>query len=984
MNEIQLAALLEIYGLMEAMFPSLLGKSMKLHVKSYLNKNFSSKVVSEFYEYYLIIINSYAKADLDYDKEIKSISYKLQVGLTYDERIKILIDIINLLKFFDNNLSINTDDKELFKTIKKISHSFSLPESEFEDIYYLIHNKPYKIDSKKIVLYHPGDIPLQSGIKEIFHPELKSSIYFYLLEKTGTFLLYFKGKDKIELSGIPIYDEKIYSISLGGYLKINDSFSIFYNELIRNYTLENNPGRIIFQAEESGCLFEDKKTAIHKFSYQTSSGNFIAIMGNSGVGKTTMLNLLNGTIRPHEGRILINGHDIHKDYEKISGLIGYVPQEDMLFSQLSVWQNILYSASLSLGNLNESQIKKKILKVVNDLEIRDIIDIKVGSKVDKIISGGERKRVNIALELIREPAILFIDEPTTGLSSSDSHKISKLLASLANKGLLVIINIHQPSAEVFKLFDEIIIMEKGGRVTYTGKPFDALNYFQQNSGILPGKREEEYQKKINPENIFSVIEDTVINETGLKNKKRRFTPANWYKIFRYNNKKLTAENKTEIPKIKYTKPSALKQTITFFSRTYSSRIADYQFILIAILISPFLASVLSLFCKYRNSLNDFHYIFSNNPNIPSYLFMSVITMLFIGMVISADSLFSDRQIRIREKFLHLNDHSYLSSKTIFFFLISLFQAFCFTIIGNAILEIKGMLFYYFIILFSVACYSNMVGFLISSFFKSLAAIYFIIPLLIIPQILLGGIVIKYDKIHWMVSSQKNTPIVADFMIARWGFEALMSASYKYNAYNKHYFELLKSESIFSYFGNYLIPVLISDVNDYINKPSEEKQKLINNSIKKIETYLNFNLEDLNTNNSLQIKNTLQKLRYYCHNEFEKVSENKDKISELLISELGGQDKFYNLKSSHHNKKIEDIVLNHDDLKKIVKGKNEYIRKSDPGLFTPENKLFRAHLYSPVKNFGNWQIETIAFNLVIIWLNIVLLYFVVIALLRKTN
>ena len=182
-------------------------------------------------------------------------------------------------------------------------------------------------------------------------------------------------------------------------------------------------------------------------------------MGGSGVGKSTLLNILNGNIPVQHGKIKINGVEIFEQKKQVEGLIGYVPQDDLLFEDLTVWENLFYNASLCFDQLSQEAIEEKVEKVLHELELHPFKDLKVGSPLKKVISGGQRKRLNVALELIREPAILFVDEPTSGLSSTDSEKVVLLLKQQARKGKLIIVNIHQPSSAIFKMFDKLWILD---------------------------------------------------------------------------------------------------------------------------------------------------------------------------------------------------------------------------------------------------------------------------------------------------------------------------------------------------------------------------------------------------------------------------------------------------------------------------------------------------------------------------------------------
>ncbi len=173
-------------------------------------------------------------------------------------------------------------------------------------------------------------------------------------------------------------------------------------------------------------------------------------MGGSGAGKSTLLNVLNGVEVPSAGEVLINGKNIHKDKDAVKGVIGHVTQDDLLIEELTVYQNLFYNAKLCFGNLTDEEIGKKCHSLLADLGLSETRDLKVGSPLEKTISGGQRKRLNIGLELIREPSVLYVDEPTSGLSSRDSENIMDLLKELALKGTLIFVVIHQPSSDISK------------------------------------------------------------------------------------------------------------------------------------------------------------------------------------------------------------------------------------------------------------------------------------------------------------------------------------------------------------------------------------------------------------------------------------------------------------------------------------------------------------------------------------------------------
>ena len=508
-------------------------------------------------------------------------------------------------------------------------------------------------------------------------------------------------------------------------------------------------------------------------------------MGASGAGKSTLLNVLNGNYRPTTGSVQINGFDIHKEenQDKIEGVIGYVSQDDLLIEELTVFQNIFYNAKLCFGDLSNMQIIRLTFKVLNNLGLFEIKDLKVGSPLDKTISGGQRKRVNIALELIREPSIMFVDEPTSGLSSRDSENIMDLLKELTLRGKLIFVVIHQPSSEIFKMFDKLIILDTGGYLIYNGNPVDAILYFKEQIQQANAVESECPQcGNVNPEQIFNIIESKILDEYGNQTDSRRVKPKEWYKKYRLNlSKKTNAEDIEQNPPEKnLTIPNAWRQFLVFVKRDVLSKLTNKQYLLINFLEAPVLALILAFIIKYSNAdqSNEVGYIFRENENLTAYIFMSVIVALFLGLTVSAEEIIRDRKILKREKFLNLSKGSYLFSKISIMFCVSAIQILTFVLVGNTILEIKGMYIEYWLVLFSTACFANMLGLNISSSFDSAVTIYILIPFLIIPQLILSGVIVKFDKLNPVITIQKKVPMAGEIMASKWAFEALSVNQFK--------------------------------------------------------------------------------------------------------------------------------------------------------------------------------------------------------------
>lgn len=237
------------------------------------------------------------------------------------------------------------------------------------------------------------------------------------------------------------------------------------------------------------------------------------------------------------------------------------------------------------------------------------------------------------------------------------------------------------------------------------------------------------------------------------------------------------------------KSSRFQQFKVFLARDAKSKLANKQYLLINFLEAPVLALILSFFSDHGKWKKSQDYALYFNNNIPAYILVCVLAALFIGLTVSAEEIFKDRKIRKREAFLRLSKISYLSSKALLLMLISAFQAFTFVVIGNWVLNIPDMLWPYWLVMFSTLFFSNMLGLNISATFNSAVTIYILIPLLIIPQLLLSGIIVRYDQLNPSITSSDRVSVAAELMASRWAFEAIAVHQFMENKYEKPLFEL---------------------------------------------------------------------------------------------------------------------------------------------------------------------------------------------------
>eukprot|EP01138_Halocafeteria_seosinensis_P009589 gb/GECG01009799.1/.p1 GENE.gb/GECG01009799.1/~~gb/GECG01009799.1/.p1 ORF type:complete len:671 (+),score=86.86 gb/GECG01009799.1/:1-2013(+) len=216
---------------------------------------------------------------------------------------------------------------------------------------------------------------------------------------------------------------------------------------------------------------------LNNVSGMARPGELVAILGSSGAGKTTMLNVVSGRVRPTEGELLVNGTPVSQNFNNIAA---YVQQEDLFLSSLTVKEHLSYQASLRLGrSVSEKEKSDRVDSLISALGLKKCQHSLIGSPTEKRgISGGERKRLALASEIITNPSILFADEPTSGLDSHMAESVVGILQKLARSGRTVIATIHQPSSAVYHLFDKLVLMREG-EIVFFGPKDDAVNYFAQ-------------------------------------------------------------------------------------------------------------------------------------------------------------------------------------------------------------------------------------------------------------------------------------------------------------------------------------------------------------------------------------------------------------------------------------------------------------------------------------------------------------------------
>lgn len=1000
---------------------------VRLFLKQELNQELVDEYLKLFDEFLAVHQGKSKKKDGKRKRtsvnSVKVLRICTQINEELTQKQKLIV-LIRILEFIYANGDITEQELEFATTV---ADTFNISQEEYERCKRFVElNEADEIDDASWMFVNANE---EGGFKNAHHlcsSGIEGRLVVIRIESVNIFFMRYQGKLDLYLNGQVLPPERNFILNQGSSIRSSKVSPIYYSDIISRFLSDQATQKISFRTDAIQYHFKGGKVGLHPINFAEDSGKLIGIMGGSGAGKSTLLNVLNGNYTPTVGAVTINGVDIHRNADAIEGLIGYVSQDDLLIEELTVFQNLFYNAKLCFGSLSDSKITRMVLQTLSAIGLSEAKDLKVGSPLEKTISGGQRKRLNIALELIREPAVMFVDEPTSGLSSRDSENIMDLLKELALKGKLIFVVIHQPSSDIFKMFDTLLILDQGGYPIYNGNPVDAVVYFKK---LVQHVNADESEcpscGNVNPEQIFNIIESKVVDEYGNLTRNRKVSPKEWNQHYKklIDHQPLPESAATEIPESEFKVPSKLSQFKVFFKRDVLSKLTNSQYMMINLLEAPALAAILAFFMKYFGSANEGEYVFRYSENIPQFLFISVIVALFIGLTVSAEEIIGNQKILKREEFLNLSKGSYLTSKVSIMFIISAVQMLLFVVVGNLILEIKGMTIPYWIVLFSTSCFANVLGLNISASFNSAKVIYILIPILIIPQLLFSGIIVSFDKLNPMFKSESHVPWIGNVMASRWAYEALSVYQFQNNSYERQFFKYDKNMKFANWKKDHWIPALDSKINrlhnfhkdsanshalqadlDLVRDELEKEKHLFQNEARFKQLQFRFDrfnelqkVSQFNENLYEELKGFLVGLKEMYKYEYKVNEDIKDSLAiaqktpdatfmhdlklqldagRITKEEYRKQKKqkrnelnqaVIEQQNLYTNNALSDFVTNSNSFTQLVEAEGQLIQKSNPIYLDPYDHYFlRSHFYAPRKKLFGTFYSTFFVNVLVIW------------------
>ncbi|PYK05035.1 MAG: hypothetical protein DME67_06480 [Verrucomicrobia bacterium] len=740
-------------------------------------------------------LNVRVKALRDVNAELNGVRLKAgtQIDATLEDRI-----------VFHNDSELDLSD--LRRRARALGGRFQLKASKSE---YLVSNDPSRLE--------PDDILLSPGTSG----DVVLKIFCDYDQRVGQ-LEVIEADRPIMVGGEPVRttaqlkDGDTIRIDVGQILRCNFSERIIEEERNIIRTLEVNEVTHRFGKGEIG---------LEGNSFSVTRGELVCVMGASGSGKSTLMRVLAGQLQPTSGDVFLNGQSLYQNLDGLKQYVSYMPQQDAFDEHLTIGENLLFAAAIRAPHLSRRDRSRRLEAKLIELGLGERRDAVVGSPESKVLSGGERKRLNIGLDMIGMSDVYLFDEPTSGLSSKDSEHVMEIIRGLAHNKI-VIVTIHQPSSKIFQMFHKAILLDKGGRLVFFGTPSDMLRYFAE------AEHQHQFGAELGacpscgttrPEFIFDVLEtplrdlsgDIIYEENsrGQLVASRRYSPDFWrdkYEAFRLiqdvKQVSLLQEPAAPLPvapvqgkRLPLRWHDEWTQFRTLLRRSFLSKLRNRANLVITIGVSPVLALLIATLLRYSENGT---YDFASAYHIPTFLFLGLIVAMFLGLTNSADDIIRDRPVLQRERNIKVRLSYYVVSKTLTLGVFALIQCILYVLIGNSVLQIRGMFWIDLGIMFMTAMSGVALGLLISSLVADPKTAANIVPLILIPQIIMGGALIKYEDMnrnlallyslsHWFSEhpstdktikseSKLQVPFVCQFIAMRWSYEEVIVAEAKLN------------------------------------------------------------------------------------------------------------------------------------------------------------------------------------------------------------
>ncbi|RLD52515.1 MAG: ABC transporter, partial [Bacteroidetes bacterium] len=325
---------------------------------------------------------------------VMGICRKINKTLNHKQKVIVLARLFEL---------INVEKKlteQRMEIISVVADAFNLTSKEYKEIENFVIQDDYReLDSESVLIINDKE-HTHTKSQHILSDSLHGSVLILQIKSADLYFLKYTGKQDVFLNSTNVYNNRVYLFAPGSVIKLPKGKPVHYSDVVARFMQDLEISRLSFIVKDLQYRFKTGDIGVRDVSFSVDHGKLVGIMGASGSGKTTLVNTLSGITTPSSGEVRINGINLHHNHGELEGVIGYIPQDDLLIEELTVYQNLYYNAKLCFKDKNEEDLSALVIKTLKDLGLNDKKDLRVGNAMNKTISGGQRKRLNIALELI--------------------------------------------------------------------------------------------------------------------------------------------------------------------------------------------------------------------------------------------------------------------------------------------------------------------------------------------------------------------------------------------------------------------------------------------------------------------------------------------------------------------------------------------------------------------------------------------------------
>ncbi len=623
------------------------------------------------------------------------------------------------------------------------AHSFQLnPENRKV----IVTNLPY--------INRPGVLMLASGLA----PGAVFEVSYNRSTNTGQLRVLEGSSHTLTVGGVPVkgdtplQDGDLIGLSAVQHLRCRFSAGVLDEE-----------SSIITQMRVRGLTrdFVRAGRVVDNIDFTLRQGEMACILGPSGSGKSTLLNMLSGHLAPSFGTVHYNEELLTPRAENLRRHIALIPREDILDESMTVGEHIYQASIARRPRLGNADRKRRVLAVLNFVGLGHLANRSVGRAGERTISDGERTRLNLGLDLTGTAEVFLIDEPISGLASGDAERVIQTLENMSN-GRILLCTLHRPAQSILNRFRKVMVLDTHGQMAYWGTPQAMVPYFRDAAREMGLHIPPEAVAAGGADYVFEVLEAP---SSSLGNRRDLSTRCWQERYEKHLYRRKDAHRHEEVPEEETSRPipSTGRRRVPelwrlfhlWAARTFLSRVRSRMGLYAMLMEGPVLAMLIA---GTLRAATDTPYTFYKALHINEYLFLSIVLAMFFGLTDAACEILRDRPLLRRESNYKLFTSGYLLAKVLVLTGIAGLQCALYLLVGNAILGIHDMFWSHFGIMLLTAFVGISMSLVVSAFARTERVALNIVPLLLVPQILLAGAMVRFEEMN------EFTPTIPDSLI----------------------------------------------------------------------------------------------------------------------------------------------------------------------------------------------------------------------------